>query len=375
MDKELLVSKIHKYFALKRFHSFIRQLSGWGFKRLHQPGPDHGCYYHECFLRGIPRLTWLMRRVQTKRGKPVPNIEGEPDFYGIAMMYPLIPAFTYGHDQYISQAARPAVSATALCLHPSSTSHMYSSYGQSGNNQSNTEKTTAPESATLSSTPGPTESAAAAFGVYPTSISHIYSNLGQSRDNPLTTGHREFSSAANKMTLSMSYLDVAPHESMSQPGNYGSTSFEGEAVATISKQLASNRAIRESCSETYFQSFSTTTSAAASTTNVQSLPAPSFNNYQQNPYYHVDNNLFPSHFPLGDPFSCNPYFYQYSSEDEQAGWSSSSTASYPLFSVCGGYEEQHEQLQEHPPQLLSTVQSRATYQAQDDLPMGKKSNG
>ena len=115
-DKERLMDGIHKYFALKRFHSFIRQLSGWGFKRLHRPGPDHGCYYHECFLRGIPLLTWLMRRVPTNTGKSVPHIEGEPDFYAISELYPLPPISPPGHFEKIPapvQIANSARSATA----------------------------------------------------------------------------------------------------------------------------------------------------------------------------------------------------------------------------------------------------------------------
>jgi hypothetical protein len=39
LDKELLVKEvIPKYFGQSKFASFTRQLSGWGFKRLHQTG-------------------------------------------------------------------------------------------------------------------------------------------------------------------------------------------------------------------------------------------------------------------------------------------------------------------------------------------------
>ena len=48
LDKELLVEVvIPKYFVQTKYESFTRQLSGWGFKRLHQTGPDYRCYYHE----------------------------------------------------------------------------------------------------------------------------------------------------------------------------------------------------------------------------------------------------------------------------------------------------------------------------------------
>ena len=53
------------------------ELNGWGFKRLHQSGNDYNAIYHECFLRGMPHLTNLMKRVEGNLGKMVPYIEGE----------------------------------------------------------------------------------------------------------------------------------------------------------------------------------------------------------------------------------------------------------------------------------------------------------
>ncbi len=90
IDKSLLVDEvIPKFFGQSKFASFTRQLSGWGFKRLHQTGRDFGCYYHECFLRGHPRLTVLMRRTSPGKGKATPSMNTEPDFYAIAEQYPL----------------------------------------------------------------------------------------------------------------------------------------------------------------------------------------------------------------------------------------------------------------------------------------------
>lgn len=59
LEKKLLVvsSAAHEYFGLTKYESFTRQLSGWGFKRLHRPGSDFGSYYHPVFLRGLPTLT------------------------------------------------------------------------------------------------------------------------------------------------------------------------------------------------------------------------------------------------------------------------------------------------------------------------------
>ncbi|KAL3789629.1 hypothetical protein HJC23_003178 [Cyclotella cryptica] len=81
IDKKFLVDVvIPKYFLQTRYESFTRQLSGWGFKRLYQSGPDYQCYYHECFLRGLPHLTRLMKRVEPHQGNILPNVEAEPNF-------------------------------------------------------------------------------------------------------------------------------------------------------------------------------------------------------------------------------------------------------------------------------------------------------
>ena len=50
---------------------------------------DCGCYYHQCFLRGKPGLTPLMKRVESGKGRVSPNIQDEPNFYLIAEQYPL----------------------------------------------------------------------------------------------------------------------------------------------------------------------------------------------------------------------------------------------------------------------------------------------
>ncbi|KAK1740863.1 heat shock factor family protein [Skeletonema marinoi] len=92
LDRRLLVEEaIPRYFKQNKYPSFARQLSGWGFKRLLKKGPDMGCYYHECFLRGYPRLTTLMRRISPGMGKAKAtlNILTEPDLNAIAKQFPL----------------------------------------------------------------------------------------------------------------------------------------------------------------------------------------------------------------------------------------------------------------------------------------------
>ena len=99
INKELLTEEvIPKFFGQSKYASFNRQLSGWGFKRLQRVGPDFGCYYHECFLRGKPELTRLMRRVPRGQGKATPNMHAEPDFYSIAKIYPLEKSANIVHE-------------------------------------------------------------------------------------------------------------------------------------------------------------------------------------------------------------------------------------------------------------------------------------
>eukprot|EP00580_Thalassiosira_gravida_P016137 CAMPEP_0201672356 /NCGR_PEP_ID=MMETSP0494-20130426/32040_1 /ASSEMBLY_ACC=CAM_ASM_000839 /TAXON_ID=420259 /ORGANISM="Thalassiosira gravida, Strain GMp14c1" /LENGTH=358 /DNA_ID=CAMNT_0048153981 /DNA_START=79 /DNA_END=1155 /DNA_ORIENTATION=- len=113
LDKELLMSTATPaYFGQSKFESFTRQLSSWGFKRLHQSGPDFGCYYHQCFLRGLPSLTALMQRVSTKQGKLIPHAAGEPRFYLISQSHPLPPPSDSNptDNDSVSQGPVPATS-------------------------------------------------------------------------------------------------------------------------------------------------------------------------------------------------------------------------------------------------------------------------
>ena len=90
-DKDLLISEVvPNFFSQSKYESFTRQVNGWGFKKLHQSGNDYNAYYHEQFLRGLPHLTPLMRRVPQNQGKLLPFVEGEPNFYEIDKHYPLV---------------------------------------------------------------------------------------------------------------------------------------------------------------------------------------------------------------------------------------------------------------------------------------------
>lgn len=81
---------IPHYFRHGRYSSFARQVNGWGFKRI-ASGPDYNSYYHEMFLRGIPRLCEKMKRLSGKDEKK--NEENQdapvPDFYALSRQNPL----------------------------------------------------------------------------------------------------------------------------------------------------------------------------------------------------------------------------------------------------------------------------------------------
>jgi hypothetical protein len=89
-NRELLVSEVvPKYFSHRKYESFTRQRSGWGFKCLRQSGNDFNAYYHECFLRGLPHLIGMMKRVRPNQGKLLQHAEGEPNFYEMDKQFPL----------------------------------------------------------------------------------------------------------------------------------------------------------------------------------------------------------------------------------------------------------------------------------------------
>jgi len=82
------------YFRHCRYSSFMRQVNGWGFRRVTN-GSDYNAYYHEMFLRGMPHLCYKMRRLTTKdggaRGRHPKEEDDEPspDFYRLDEEHPL----------------------------------------------------------------------------------------------------------------------------------------------------------------------------------------------------------------------------------------------------------------------------------------------
>jgi len=73
-----------KYFSQQsKYSSFMRQVNGWGFKRITR-GPDRNSYYHKLFVRDNPELAPTMSRRGSWRSitsvKKDEDIQ-EPNFY------------------------------------------------------------------------------------------------------------------------------------------------------------------------------------------------------------------------------------------------------------------------------------------------------
>jgi len=62
------------YFRHAKYASFMRQVNGWGFKRI-VSGNDHNSYFHELFLRDYPQLCLKMKRI--RKGEKPATVEGE----------------------------------------------------------------------------------------------------------------------------------------------------------------------------------------------------------------------------------------------------------------------------------------------------------
>lgn len=80
-----------KFFKLKKYNSFIRQLSLWGFKRLTTRSEAKSSYYSPFFLRGRPCLMSRMKLILVKgTGKKMKsNPETEPNFSELSKIRPL----------------------------------------------------------------------------------------------------------------------------------------------------------------------------------------------------------------------------------------------------------------------------------------------
>jgi len=109
------------FFRQTRMSSFQRQLSLYGFLRLTRKGTDHGAYYHELFLRGMPHLCHRMQRTRIKgywvRQSSSP--ETEPDFSKMPVVGQpgeVLSGIAFSHlgsAQPVAQVAAGGLSSTA----------------------------------------------------------------------------------------------------------------------------------------------------------------------------------------------------------------------------------------------------------------------
>lgn len=83
---------IPTYFHHCRFTSFMRQVSGWGFRRV-TSGNDSNAYFHEKFLRGMPHLCSLMRRLKASDAKQIHqkcSLDDFSNYYKICQSSPIL---------------------------------------------------------------------------------------------------------------------------------------------------------------------------------------------------------------------------------------------------------------------------------------------
>lgn len=77
------------YFRHRNLASFMRQVNGWGFRRVNQ-GPDRNSYYHESFLRGRMSACRQMRRPSSAELRVLKaSSPQEPNFYEMSKNDPL----------------------------------------------------------------------------------------------------------------------------------------------------------------------------------------------------------------------------------------------------------------------------------------------
>ena len=79
-----------KFFSFSKYQSFVRQVTGWQFRRK-TSGKDRNSYYHELFMRGRPHLIRFMERetIGEAKNKYKGDDNQDPDFYELSKKFPL----------------------------------------------------------------------------------------------------------------------------------------------------------------------------------------------------------------------------------------------------------------------------------------------
>ena len=94
------------HFRHNRISSFMRQVNGWGFRRISQ-GVDVNSYYHEYFLRGSPHLCLKMRRLGKNETAKSSEGSNDHDFYKIRASPPCTNAIgSIGSKGLLASTAR-----------------------------------------------------------------------------------------------------------------------------------------------------------------------------------------------------------------------------------------------------------------------------
>ena len=91
VDEGLFLNEVApKFFSFSKYQSFVRQVTGWQFRRK-TSGKDSNSYYHELFMRGRPHLIRFMERetIGEAKNKYKGDDNQDPDLYELSKKFPL----------------------------------------------------------------------------------------------------------------------------------------------------------------------------------------------------------------------------------------------------------------------------------------------
>jgi hypothetical protein len=107
-DKDAFMKNISSHFQFTKYASFVRQVNGWGFKRVAMSSKtEANSYYHEMFLRGMPHLVKQIRKPDTK-SRDTPSVISSRkqhiirncDLHTISSKCPIIDYFSSSSKHY-----------------------------------------------------------------------------------------------------------------------------------------------------------------------------------------------------------------------------------------------------------------------------------